>query len=404
MPRPPHRPPCPPWRPHERPSRPRPDHRLRSRPHRPARPRRHPGLRARQRRTAGLPRGTRAARRDGLPGHHRRWPVGHQLRREDRHVLRDQRRPVTDRPARFYTAHVDFADGALTGVELTGTRAWLQPDGTAFPPTSTATSTVAPDPEGIAVDPRDGSLAWTSEGERIVPSDGPALLGDPWIRRATTTGASTGQLPLPPQLHMNSQEFGPRKNQTLEGVTFTPDGRRIVTAMEDPLYQDGDDPTPEHGALTRITVHDARTGLPLAQYAYPLEPLFATPPAGSTDTNGVSDIVALGDDRFLVLERASIYSDNNWKARVYLVDLHGATDVLGRDSLTHTSAHPVQPVRKTLVTDLSDVPGLTRVDNVEGITVGPRLPDGRRTVVLVSDDNFAARQVTQFIAFAAHGI
>ena len=307
-------------------------------------------------------------------------------------------------PARFYTAHVEFADSTLKGVELTGTHPWLRPDGTTFPPTSTATSTVAPDPEGIAVDPRDGTLAWTSEGERIVPSDGPALLGDPWIRRATPTGTYTGQVPLPPQLHMNSQEFGPRKNQTLEGVTFTPDGRRLVTAMEDPLYQDGDDPTPEHGALTRITVHDARTGQPLVQYAYPLEPLFATPPAGSTDTNGVSDIVALGHDRFLVLERASIYSDNNWKARIYLVDLHGATDVLGRDSLTDTSAHPVQPVRKTLVTDLSDVPGLPRVDNVEGITLGPRLPDGRRTVVLVSDDNFAARQVTQFIAFATHGI
>lgn len=75
---------------------------------------------------------------------------------------------------------------------------------------------------------------------------------------------------MPPQLHTTSQEFGPRKNQTLEGVTFTPDGRRIVSALEDPLYQDGDDPTPEHGALTRITVHDTRTGQPRSQYAYPL--------------------------------------------------------------------------------------------------------------------------------------
>ncbi|MET8981127.1 esterase-like activity of phytase family protein [Streptomyces sp. NPDC004539] len=312
-------------------------------------------------------------------------------------------RSQTD-PARFYTARIGFAHGALGDVELTGTHPWLRVDGTTFPPTSTATSTVAPDPEGIAVDPHDGSLVWTSEGERIVPSGAPALLGDPWIRRATTTGAYTGQLPLPPQLHMNAQQFGPRQNQTLEGVTFTPDGRRIVTAMEDPLYQDGEDPTPEHGALTRITVHDARTGLPLAQYAYPLEPLFATPPAGSTDTNGVSDIAALGRDRFLVLERASIYSDNDWKARIYLVDLHGATDVLGRDSLTGASTRSLKPARKALVTDLSDVPGLSRVDNVEGVTLGPRLPDGSRTVVLVSDNNFAARQVTQVIAFAAHGI
>jgi 3-phytase len=325
--------------------------------------------------------------------------ISYDARTGSYYVISDDRSQTG--PARFYTARLDFADSSLTGVELTGTHPLLRPDGTTYPPTSTATSTVAPDPEGIAVDPRDGSLAWTSEGERIVPADGPAVLGDPWIRRATTTGEYTGQLPLPPQLHMNSQSTGPRRNQTLEGVTFTPDGRQLVTAMEDPLYQDGDDPTPAHGALTRLTVHDARTGLPTAQYAYPLEPLFATPPDGSTDTNGVSDLVALGHDRFLVLERASIYSANDWKARIFLVDLHGATDVLGRDALADG---PVRPVRKTLVTDLSDIAGLPRVDNVEGITLGPRLPDGRRTVVLVSDDNFASREVTQFIALAARGI
>lgn len=78
-------------------------------------------------------------------------------------------------PARFYTAHVDFADGTLKGVELTGTHPWLRPDGTAFPPTSTATSTVSPDPEGIAVDPRDGTLAWTSEGSASLrPTDRPS--------------------------------------------------------------------------------------------------------------------------------------------------------------------------------------------------------------------------------------
>ncbi|MEU1514829.1 esterase-like activity of phytase family protein [Streptomyces sp. NPDC005811] len=307
-------------------------------------------------------------------------------------------------PARFYTARADFAHGRLSGVELTGTHPWLRPDGTVYPPTSTPAgqpATIAPDPEGIAVDPRGGGLVWTSEGERVVPANGPAVLGDPSVRRATVTGQDTGALPLPPQLHMNAQPVGPRRNQTLEGVTFTPDGRRIVTAMEDPLYQDGDDPTPSHGALTRLTVHDARTGRPVAQYAYPLEPLFATPPTGSTDTNGVSDLVALGHDRFLLLERASIFSANDWKVRIYLVDLHGATDVLGRDSLTDG---PVTPVRKTLVTDLSDVPGLRRVDNVEGITLGPRLPDGRRTVLLVSDDNFSSLQTTQFLAFAATGI
>ena len=40
------------------------------------------------------------------------------------------------------------------------------------------------------------------------------------------------------------------------------------------------------------------------------------------------------------------------------------------------------------------------LDNVEGLTFGPRLRDGRRSLVLVSDNNFAATQFTQFLLFA----
>ena len=41
------------------------------------------------------------------------------------------------------------------------------------------------------------------------------------------------------------------------------------------------------------------------------------------------------------------------------------------------------------------------IDNIEGMTFGPNLPDGRRTLVIVSDNNFSAGQFTQFIALAA---
>ena len=40
------------------------------------------------------------------------------------------------------------------------------------------------------------------------------------------------------------------------------------------------------------------------------------------------------------------------------------------------------------------------LDNVEGLTFGPRLRDGRQSLVLVSDNNFAAAQFTQFLLFA----
>jgi hypothetical protein len=308
-------------------------------------------------------------------------------------------------PARFYTAEIGVSPTGLDSVRITGTHPFLQPDGSTYPPTVTTPGqpqTVAPDPEGIAVDPATGRLLWSSEGERIVSTTAAPVLEDPWVHAATTTGTYLGQYALPPQEHMNAQAVGPRQNQTLEGLSFTPDGTQLYASMEDPLLQDGADPTPAAGALTRVTRYDPHSGLPTAQYGYPLSPFFTRLPAGdTTDTNGVSDLLALGDGRFLVVERASVYAQENWKIRIYLASDAGATDVLARDALTEGA---VRPMTKQLLADLSDVPGLPRVDNVEGITLGPRLADGRRTLVLVSDDNFSTLQVTQFIAFAVSGL
>jgi 3-phytase len=61
---------------------------------------------------------------------------------------------------------------------------------------------------------------------------------------------------------------------------------------------------------------------------------------------------------------------------------------LGRESSTS----------KTLVLDL-DVLGIP-LDNVEGMAFGPKLRGGKRTLLLVSDNNFAATQFTQFLLFA----
>jgi 3-phytase len=77
--------------------------------------------------------------------------------------------------------------------------------------------------------------------------------------------------------------------------------------------------------------------------------------------------------------------------------LPGATDVSGADSLAR-ALDRIRAARKTPLMDLDEL-GIP-LDDVEGLTFGPRLPDGRRSVVLVSDDNFAASQFTQLLLFA----
>ncbi|SHM63295.1 esterase-like activity of phytase family protein [Cryptosporangium aurantiacum] len=294
-------------------------------------------------------------------------------------------------PARFYTATVTVnADGDVDA-RLTGTKPLRRPDGSTFP--SLRSGAVPPDPEGVAVDPGSGNLYWVDEGER---SD---VVENPSLRVATPSGAYVRELPIPASLRIEPGT-GPRRNQALEGVSFTPDGRQLFTAMEEPLRQDGPNPTPTAGALTRITQYVG--GRPVAQYAYPLEPLFTEPreagATGGADTNGLSDLIALGNGRFLVIERAAVPDRFRISVRVFLAESGRATDVLGRSSLRGAA-----PMTKTLLLDLDDAPVL-RVDNFEGATLGPALPDGRRTVLLVSDDNFHWALTTQIAAFALAGL
>ncbi|WP_280276930.1 esterase-like activity of phytase family protein [Nocardia wallacei] len=93
-----------------------------------------------------------------------------------------------------------------------------------------------------------------------------------------------------------------------------------------------------------------------------------------------------------MLERSYVERAGN-KIRVYEMDTAGATDVLD------APLGQARPVSKRLLVDLADV-GLAEIDNIEGMTWGPQLASGERTLVLVSDDNFSGSQITQVVALA----
>ena len=127
-----------------------------------------------------------------------------------------------------------------------------------------------------------------------------------------------------------------------------------------------------------------------------MEPVFAeSRPEPGRGGNGIASLLAsdpLDPTKVLVLERSYSQGEGN-KVRVYEADLSAATNILD------APIGAARPVAKRLLVDLDDV-GLSTIDNVEGMTWGPRLPSGERTLVLVSDDNFDSRQVTQVITLA----
>ncbi len=285
-------------------------------------------------------------------------------------------------PARGYTARFTVDANGVGPVTFTGTYPLRTPAGTVYAPKSV-------DPEEIRVDPWTGDYFWTQEGERADD-----VLADPSVRVARPDGTFVAELLIPDNERMRP-DAGPRRNAALEAATFATGGALFVTAVEGPLLQDGPEATVTSGAISRITVQ-ARFGPLLAQYAYPMEPVFAeSRPEPGRGGNGVASILAadpLDPTKFLVLERAYVEGAGD-KIRIYEADTAGATNVLD------APLGDARPVAKRLLVDLAEA-GLTDIDNIESMTWGPRLPSGERTLVLVSDDNFAAGQITQLVALA----
>ncbi|MEV6337110.1 esterase-like activity of phytase family protein [Nocardia vinacea] len=285
-------------------------------------------------------------------------------------------------PARFYTARFGVDEGGVGPVMFTGTHPLHTPDGSLYAPKSL-------DPEEIRADPWTGDYFWTQEGERT-----DAVFADPSVRITHPDGTFAAELPIPDNERMRPTT-GPRQNLALEGATFAAGGALFVTSDEGPLLQDGPVATAKTGATSRITVQ-ARFGPLLAQYAYPMEPVFAeSSPEPGQGMNGIASILSddsLDPTKFLVLERSYVLGVGN-KIRIYAADTNGASNIL--DAPLGTA----RPVAKRLLVDLADL-GLDPIDNIEGMTWGPRLPSGERTLILVSDNNFSDKQVTQIVALA----
>ena len=174
------------------------------------------------------------------------------------------------------------------------------------------------------------------------------------------------------------------------------DGRYAFTATENALYQDGPAATVTNGSPARILRYDLRTGRPDRQWVYETDPVAEPPvPATQFSVNGVVELLPLDDEHLIAMERSfSVGAPGTGNSiKLYEVALRGA------------GTKRRQPQKRLLLArrccDLDEL-GIP-LDNVEGLTFGPRLRHGRRSVVLVSDNNFAATQFTQFLLFALDG-
>jgi hypothetical protein len=196
---------------------------------------------------------------------------------------------------------------------------------------------------------------------------------------------------------------GRQANRGMEGLAISPNGSTLFGIMQSALLQDnGLNPgtTDRLGLNNRILKVDLRSGI-THEYVYQLEAI--------NRGQGVSEILAINDHEFLVIERDNrsnlqVPPQAPTRKKIYKIDLNDATDVSGTPSLP-AGALPatITPVTKTLFIDLLDasfnlVP--TIAEKIEGLAWGPDLKDGRHLLYVISDNDLNPALVTQIYAFA----
>uniref|UniRef100_A0ACD5GY16 Esterase-like activity of phytase family protein n=1 Tax=Desertifilum tharense IPPAS B-1220 TaxID=1781255 RepID=A0ACD5GY16_9CYAN len=168
---------------------------------------------------------------------------------------------------------------------------------------------------------------------------------------------------------------------------------RLFTVTEAALVQDLTNPDdPDFATRTRWLHYYLSEGYAPDLIRTPLPAGIATPGAV---LHGIPEIVALdGGGHFLSLERS--FGLKGFTVRLFQLFTGDATDISGTSSL-QGSLMGLQPIRKQLVLDLQDLD--ITLDNLEGMTLGTRLPDGSQSLWLISDDNFRDDQKTQLLLF-----
>lgn len=313
--------------------------------------------------------------------------ITYDARRGVYYVLSDDR--SQNAPARYYTVAIDVSDGSLDPGDVVFKHVTFLRDqhGNLFPPRSV-------DPESIEL-VKSGQLYISSEGD----ADADPII-DPFVNRFNLAGKQNSALPIPAKFLPNAAGTqGVRDNLAFESLTATPNQRFLVTATENALVQDGPKSTVDNGSPSRFLMFKLNRKHPGAEFVYHVGPIPKAPiPADSFADNGLVDIQALDNKgTFLAMERSFAVGVGN-TVILYETSVKGATNVANIFSLADPNVW-YKPMSKEWVADFETDLGV-KPDNLEGMTFGPPLPDGRQLLIVVSDNNFNPNQITQFIAVA----
>lgn len=174
-----------------------------------------------------------------------------------------------------------------------------------------------------------------------------------------------------------------RNNRGFESLTYDAQGARLWTATEAALTVDGLEATQTTGSTVRLLELNlsGNSVTPGNQYAYEVEPIHG---GGDSAQNGLVELVSLPDGTLLGLERSLASTFPPYLSRIFEIDFSGASDVSVAPFDTGLTGETFSKVGKELLWSESAGGGLGQ--NLEGLTVGPRLPNGDWILLGVVDN------------------
>jgi len=273
------------------------------------------------------------------------------------------------------------------------------------------------DLEGVVALP-DGTFVASEEGHRSSGAPGQPAAGE-WpvaLLSLSPDLVVTRMHAWPSSFDLGVERGGIRDNQGAEALTRTPDGR-LIAGLEQPRQADltatmrngrpfgGGRGGP--GRLVEFAL-EGEAWRARRQWRFAIEP--TTPREGfdavcADGENGLTELLALDDSTMLALERSCLVNPATRLVRntalISHVSVAGADDVSGVESL---AGGQWRGVAKTLILNADTLiprlpASLANLDNFEAMAFGPTLPDGGRTLLVVSDDNFRPTQQTVFLLF-----
>lgn len=167
--------------------------------------------------------------------------------------------------------------------------------------------------------------------------------------------------------------LGKRKiNRGFEGLGLSPDGRTLFAVVQSPL-SNPNAATGDPSRLIRIISFSIASETVTGEYVYQLESSATFDPEHPAPTEMKSSALIVVDATTLLVEERT-----DWVARLYLVNLTGATSILGSkwdnpatspslETVTDPTASGVSILPKTLRVDLEKLPNMP--DKIEGVTL-----------------------------------